>query len=65
MSFDELFFIDSSPAASTSPWTLGYAYKFAEYKGYLDGDSSLSNDEVLWEPEMNQGHPTISPWYPR
>jgi hypothetical protein len=50
MSFDELFFIDSSPAASTSPWTMGYAYKFAEYKGYLDGDSSLSNDEVLWEP---------------
>ena len=63
MSFDELFFVDARPSASSSPWKFGYTYKRAEYKGYLDGDSSLSNQEVLWnrdsEPRTSDNFPVV------
>lgn len=52
MSLQELFElnIDSKQEENSSPpkWTLSYQYKYAEFDGYLNDDSSLSFDEVLW-----------------
>lgn len=49
MSLQELFDLDLETEQQTAPkWNLSYQYKFAEFDGYLDGDKSLSLDEVLW-----------------
>lgn len=64
MSLQELFDLDIESEQQTSPkWNLSYQYKFAEFDGYLDGDKSLSLDEVLWsgpeETRTNKNFPVV------
>ena len=52
MSLQELFDLDVSDASSknqsSTRWSMSYQYKSVEFDGYLDGDSSLNIQEVLW-----------------
>jgi hypothetical protein len=53
LSLDQLFelSIDGSQVEqqSLSPWSFAYNFKRVEFDGYLDGDASLSRDEVWWQ----------------
>ena len=52
MSLQELFDLDVGEAnlaqADAPKWSINYQYKSIEFDGYLDGDSSLNIDDVLW-----------------
>ena len=63
MSLQELFFEDIYEEGVTSPWTLASQFKSVEFKGYLDGTKSLSNDEVLWSGPMS-GEPRTGKNFP-
>jgi hypothetical protein len=64
MSLQELFFEDIYEVGVASPWTFAAQFKSVEFKGYLDGTKSLSNDEVLWdapnmEPRTDKNFPVV------
>lgn len=67
MSLQELFEmnIDGAPEENpnTSKWSISYQYKYANFDGYLDGDSDLSFDQVLWsganEVRTNKNFPIV------
>jgi hypothetical protein len=48
---------------ATSPWSLTYQFKTAEFGGYLDGTKKLSYDDVLWnapnEPRTDKNFPVV------
>ncbi|MFT6896459.1 MAG: hypothetical protein ACJA13_000861 [Paraglaciecola sp.] len=58
LSLDQLFelSIDETQTEqhSPSPWSFAYNFKRVTFDGYLDGDTSLSRDEVWWQglPEV-------------
>lgn len=58
LSLRELFELDieksSAQDVQSNHWILSYAFTTAEYDGYLDGDSSLRIDEVLWSGPQEQ-----------
>ncbi len=35
-------------------WSVAYQFKVAEFEGYLDGDTKLSRDEVLFSPGLEE-----------
>lgn len=53
LSLNELFDMnivdDSENSEASSPWTFAYNFKFAEFRGYLDGDAKRADSEVLWQ----------------
>lgn len=42
--------IDDENSAATKKWSFSYSYRYGEFEGYLDGDSSRSFSEVLFVP---------------
>ena len=52
MSLQELFELkidnESRPEQDMPKWNVSYQYKVAEFDGYLEGDESLSRQDVLW-----------------
>ena len=63
MSLQELFFENIDGNDVTSPWTLAFKFKMVDFKGYLDGNKSLSNEEVLWGGPMS-GEPRTAKNFP-
>ncbi|MDO6840411.1 hypothetical protein Q4602_13075 [Paraglaciecola chathamensis] len=58
LSLNELFEMDiaddTAKAVAASPWTFAYNFKFAEFRGYLDGDAKRADSEVLWQGQGTQ-----------
>ena len=58
LSLNELFEMDiaddTAKAVAGSPWTFAYNFKFAEFRGYLDGDAKRADSEVLWQGQGTQ-----------
>lgn len=51
MSLQDLFSISTEDThIDQSPWSWSVQYRFAEFDGYLQGDDSLTLDEVLFVP---------------
>ena len=65
LSLEELFEVSLTPEQKADPskWQIGYQYKLIEFDGYLDGDSSLSREEVLWsgppQPRTDKNFPVL------
>lgn len=62
MELYDLSLADDLPAEAPK-WHLSYQFKFVEFDGYLDGDSTLSLDDVLWsgpqETRTDQNFPIV------
>ena len=51
LSLQELLdFSVEEKSQSPAEWSFAYSYQYGSFEGYLDGDSSLSFDEVLFSP---------------
>jgi len=57
LSLDQLFELSIDEPQieqhNPSPWSFSYNFKTVEFGGYLDGDASLSRDQVLWQGPGN------------
>lgn len=65
LSLRELYELDVSESSrpADSGWLFTYQYKIAEYEDYLDDDSSVSLQDVLWEgpqePRTDANFPVV------